>query len=96
MNGKKIIVSIVCVLIILAIISLAAVLILRVDAVQAQEKALETTGGGEIVAQEISSDGLLKEFSYTIINGDKWYKVEIGGFGQIEEIEQGTGDGWKY
>ena len=38
-----------------------------------------------------SIEGLWNEYSYVIINGDKWYEIEIGGFGGIGEIKSGTG-----
>lgn len=49
---------------------------------------MNQTGGGEIVSQEISNEGLWNEYSYTIVNGDSWYDIEINGFGQITELEQ--------
>lgn len=69
----------------------AAVMLLRVDPAEAQNIALSQTGGGEIVSQEVSSEGLWNEYSYTIVNGDTWYEIEIGGFGGIEGIESGSG-----
>ena len=68
----------------------------RIDSQEAQNIALEQAGGGKIVAQEIDKGLLLNEYSYTVQNGDNWYQVEINGFGNVEEIESGTGDGWKY
>ena len=44
-------------------------------------------GGGEIVSQEVSSEGLWNEYSYEIINGDTWYDIEISGFGSVTELE---------
>lgn len=69
---------------------------LRVDSQEAENIALEHVGGGEIVANEVSKELLLSEYSYTIQNGDNWYQVDIDGFGNVEEVESGTGDGWKY
>ena len=74
--------------VVLAIIGFIAVVVLRVDAAEAQSIALTQTGGGEIVSQEISNEGLWNEYSYTIVNGDSWYDIEINGFGQITELEQ--------
>lgn len=71
-----------------AVIGFIAVSVFRVDAAQAQEIALNQTGGGEIVSQEISNEGLWNEYNYTIVNGDSWYDIEINGFGQITELEQ--------
>ena len=73
----------------------AAVMLLRVDPAEAQNIALSQTGGGEIVSQEVSSEGLWNEYSYTIVNGDTWYQVDISGFGTVEELETGSGDTWK-
>lgn len=53
----------------------------------AQQIALDTVGGGEIVSQEVSSEGLWNEYSYEIINGDTWYDIEISGFGSVTELE---------
>ena len=58
----------------------AAVMLLRVDPAEAQNIALSQTGGGEIVSQEVSSEGLWNEYSYTIVNGDTWYEIEIWRF----------------
>ena len=88
--GKKILI-IACALLLLAAILLVVVLVARVDATQAQQAALEATGGGEIIRREISREGLLSEYSYVIVNGDSWYEVEISGFGNVTELEQGTG-----
>ena len=88
---KGIVAIAVGVVIILLVAGLAAVMILRVDPAEAQNIALNQTGGGEIVSQEVSSEGLWNEYSYTIVNGDTWYEIKIGGFGGIEGIESGTG-----
>ena len=68
-------------------LAVAAVLALRVDSAEAQQIALDTVGGGEIVSQEVSSEGLWNEYSYEIINGDTWYDIEISGFGSVTELE---------
>lgn len=73
------------------IIALAVVFTFRVDAVQAQEIALQQAGGGEIISQSVETEGLLSEYQYVITNGDNWYEVSIDGFGNVEEIESGTG-----
>ena len=78
------------------IIFVAVVLTQRIDSQEAQKIALEHSGGGEIVASEISKDILWNEYSYTIQNGDQWYEIEINGFGNVEEIESGMGDSWRY
>ena len=78
------------------IIFVAFVLTQRIDSQEAQNIALEHSGGGEIVASEISKDILWNEYSYTIQNGDQWYEIEITGFGNVEEIESGMGDSWRY
>ena len=75
----------------LAIVAVVAVFALRVDSAEAQQVALDAAGGGEIVAREISSEGLWNEYSYVIVNGDTWYDIEISGFGNITEMESGTG-----
>jgi len=78
------------------VIFVAVVLTQRIDSQEAQNIALEQVGGGKIVAQEIDKGLLLNEYSYTVQNGDNWYQVDINGFGNVEEIESGIGDGWKY
>ena len=75
----------------LAVVDVAAVLALRVDSAEAQQIALDAAGGGEIVSQEVSSEGLWNEYSYGIVNGDTWYDIEISGFGNVTEVESGTG-----
>lgn len=81
---------------ILSIIFVSVVLMQRIDSQEAQSIALEQAGGGEIIAKEISKDFLWNEYSYTIQNGDNWYEIDITGFGNVEEIESGTGESWKY
>ena len=78
------------------VIFVAVVLTQRIDSQEAQNIALEQAGGGEIVAQEIDKGFLLDEYSYTVQNGDNWYQVDINGFGNVEEVESGIDDGWKY
>lgn len=91
MSVKKIIGIVVGVVVALAVVGIAAVMLLRVDAVEAQQIALETSGGGEVLSQEISNEGLWNEYSYVITNGDTWYEIEISGFGTVTELESGTG-----
>ena len=74
----------------LAVIALAASLALRVDGTEARQIALDTAGGGEVISQEVSSEGLWNEYSYKIVNGDTWYDIEVSGFGHITELEGGT------
>ena len=76
---------------VLAVVAVAAVLALRVDSTEAQQIALDAAGGGEIVSQEVSTEGLWNEYSYGIVNGDTWYDIEISGFGNVTEVESGTG-----
>ena len=83
-----IVVAVVAVLIIVAVVAIFA---LRVDSAEAQQIALNAAGGGEIVTQEVSSEGLWNEYSYGIVNGDTWYDIEVSGFGNITEMESGTG-----
>ena len=91
MSGKKIVGIVVGMIVALAVIAVAAVMLLRIDAAEAQQIAMETAGGGEVVSQEISREGLWNEYSYVIVNGDTWYDIEINGFGTITEMESGTG-----
>ncbi len=79
-------------IVIALIIGFIAVMMLKVDSQEARNIAMEQAGGGEIVAEEISNEGLWNEYSYVIINGDRWYDIEIGGFGGVNEVESGTGD----
>lgn len=73
-----------------AVVVLAAVLTgslaLRVDAAQAQEKALAAAGGGEVVGQEIDQEGPWNEYSFDIVNGDVWYEVEVNAFGRVPTV----------
>ena len=87
MSVKKIVAMIVGAAAVLAVAAVAAVLELPVDSAEAQQIALDTVGGGEIVSQEVSSEGLWNEYSYEIINGDTWYDIEISGFGSVTELE---------
>ena len=76
MSVKKIVAMIVGAAAVLAVAAVAAVLALRVDSAEAQQIALDTVGGGEIVSQEVSSEGLWNE-----------YDIEISGFGSVTELE---------
>ena len=93
MSVKKIVAMIVGAAAVLAVAAVAAVLALRVDSAEAQQIALDTVGGGEIVSQEVSSEGLWNEYSYEIINGDTWYDIEISGFGSVTERQQPVSPG---
>lgn len=73
------------------VLIIAGILIFRVDGAKAQNIALNQTGGGDIVSQEVENEGLLNEYKYTIVNGDAWYEIEIGGFGRVKELEAGVG-----
>ena len=75
----------------LAVVALIAVFALRIDAAEARQIALDTAGGGEVIGQEISSEGLWNEYSYVIVNGSTWYDIEVSGFGRATELESGTG-----
>ena len=76
---------------VLAVLALVAIFALRVDSAEARQIALDAAGGGEVVAQEVSSEGLWNEYSYEIVNGDTWYDIEVSGFGHVTELESGTG-----
>lgn len=90
--SKKGIIGIVIAAIIVIILAVIAIIMgMRVDSEEARNIALQETGGGQITVEEVSSEGLWNEYSYTIVNGDKWYEIEIGGFGGIEELQSGTG-----
>ena len=75
----------------LAVVALIAVFALRIDAAEARQIALDTAAGGEVIGQEISSEGLWNEYSYVIVNGSTWYDIEVSGFGRVTELESGTG-----
>ena len=75
----------------LAVIALAASLVLRVDSAEARQIALDAAGGGEVVSQEVSREGLWNEYSYGIVNRDTWYDIEVSGFGSVTEMESSTG-----
>lgn len=95
--GKKGLIGIIAgAVVLIVIIVLILILTLRINGTEAQNIALQQTNGGEIVNQEVSSEGLWNEYQYTIVNGDSWYEVEINGFGAVEGIESGMGDGWRY
>ena len=83
-------------IVIIAIVLVVFVLSQRINNQEAEQIAIEQAGGGEIVEKEISKEFLWSEYSYTVQNGDKWYKIDINGFGKVEEQEYGNGDGWKY
>ena len=91
MSVKKMAAMIVGAAAVLAVIALAAVFALRVDSAEARQIALDAAGGGEVVSQEVSSEGLWNEYSYKIVNGDTWYDIEVSGFGNVTEMESGTG-----
>lgn len=91
MSVKKIAAMIVGAAAVLAVIALAAVFALRVDSAEARQIALDAAGGGEVVSQEVSSEGLWNEYSYEIVNGDTWYDIEVSGFGSVTEMESNTG-----
>ena len=74
--------------VLILVIAFAAVMMLRVDAVEAQEIALSAARGGEIVGREVSSEGLWNEYTYVIENNGSWYEVEISGFGNVTELQQ--------
>jgi hypothetical protein len=91
LSVKKLIGIVVGIVVALAIVALAAVMMLRIDTAEAKQIAMDTAGGGEVVSQEISSEGLWNEYSFVIVNGDTWYDIEISGFGTVTELESGTG-----
>ena len=61
MSVKKIVAMIVGAVAVLAVAAVAAVLALRVDSAEAQQIAEDSVGGGEVVSQEVSSEGLWNE-----------------------------------
>ena len=90
---KSISAIIAAIIILFLIMSSICIMVFRIDSTEARNKALEQSGGGEIISEQIESEDLfLNEYSYIIINGDNWYDIEINGFGQIKEIKQGTGN----
>lgn len=91
MSVKKIIAIVIGAAGALAVIALAAIFTLRVDNGEARQIALDAAGGGEVVSQEVSSEGLWNEYSYEIVNGDTWYDIEVSGFGSVTEMESSTG-----
>lgn len=95
-SAKKIALIVIAIIVVICIIAFIAIFNLRVDSAQAMEIALEKAGGGEVISEEISSEGLWNEYSYVITNGDKWYDIEISGFGNITEMESGTGQYLKH
>ena len=76
---------------VLAVLALVAIFALRVDSAEARQIALDAAGGGEVVSQEVSREGLWNEYSYGIVNRDTWYDIEVSGFGNVTEMESGTG-----
>lgn len=88
---KKLSVKKIAAIVIGAAAALVAVFALRIDAAEARQIALDTAGGGEVIGQEISSEGLWNEYSYVIVNGSTWYDIEVSGFGRVTELESGTG-----
>ena len=91
LSVKKLVGIIVGAVVVLAVIALAVFFALRVDGTEARQIALDTAGGGEVISQEVSSEGLWNEYSYKIVNGDTWYDIEVSGFGNVTEVESGTG-----
>ena len=79
------------IIVVIAIIVIAIIMTMRIDSAEARSIALSQAGGGEVQSEEVSSEGLWNEYSYVIINGDKWYEIETGGFGGIGEVKSGTG-----
>ena len=65
MSVKKIVAMIVGAVAVLAVAAVAAVLALRVDSAEAQQIALDTVGGGEIVCAGTPEDVARCEESYT-------------------------------
>ena len=94
-KGIAAIIGAVIALVAVAVIALAAILILRIDGEQAQQIAIQQAGGGEIISQEVSREGLWNEYSYIVVNGDRWVKIDITVFGNIEEIETGVGNTYR-
>ena len=94
--SKKTIGIIIAVVVVIIAAGLIGINVMKVSPAEAEQIALDQTGGGEIVEQEVGSEGLWNEYSYTVVNGDTWYQVDIGGFGNVEEIESGSGDSWMY
>ena len=90
---KLILAIIAAIIIIFLLIGSIGIMIFRIDSTEARNKALEQSGGGEVISEQIEREDLfLNEYSYIIINGDKWYDIEINGFGQIKELKQSTGN----
>lgn len=88
--SKKLVIGIAGAAAVLAAAVLVGIFLLRVDAGKAQSIALEKSGGGQIISQEVESEGLWNEYKYEIVNGSSWYEIEIGGFGQVKELEVKT------
>ena len=88
---KKLVGIVIAVAAALIVVAVVAIFALRVDSAEARQIALDAAGGGEVVSQEVSSEGLWNEYSYGIVNGDTWYDIEVSGFGNVTEMESGTG-----
>ncbi len=91
MSAKKIVGIIIGAVVAICIIALIVIMTLKIDSLEAQNIALQKSNGGEIISEEISNEGLWNEYSYKIINGDRWYDIEIDGFGNITDLETGSG-----
>lgn len=77
--------------VVVVFVGLIGSLILQVDAIQAREAALAVTGGGEVISQEMDTEGLWNEYSFDIVNGTTWYEVEINAFGDVTGMESNQG-----
>lgn len=75
-----------------AAITLAASLLLRVDAAGARAAALSAVGGGEVVGQELDREGFWTEYTYHIRSGGGWYEVEVNPFGAVTGLESSHWD----
>lgn len=89
--SKKLLAGVVAAALVVVAAGFAGIFMLRIDTAKAQEIALNQTGGGEIVSQEIENEGLWKEYKYEIVNGSSQYEIEIGGFGNVKELEVKNG-----
>ena len=89
---KKTIIILITIIPILLTILFIGIINLRINNIEAQNIALQKTGGGEIINEKIDIDGLLNDYSYTIRNGENWYNIEINSFGKITEFENGIGE----
>ena len=91
MSKKKFIGITAAAIVAVIIIAAGAIFFLRATPSEARETALVQTGGGEIVSESISSEGLWNEYDFVIENGDTWYEIEVSGFGNVTERVSGTG-----